>query len=460
MIQEEMEDLNREELISIILKQAKLIAVLQKEIDALRMKLEKGQKPPTNSKNSSQAPSRDQKSGKLVNRPKRKHGPSKGHEKYERKFVAKPDHTVELKAERCSACHADLHEQAGKLVDVNQVVELPPAKAEVIEVRQYEVACQACGHLESKPAPEGLEMKRTFGTRLEATVTYYRQEQHMSYQRTEQALLALHGVEISQGGIDQIMQRSGKKAIAEVPGIQAVIQTSKVINSDETGTRIDGQKAWEWVFCTLDAVLHVIKPSRGADVIRSVMGQHRVEVWGSDCLTSQLNAPTLLWQICLAHQLRNLQAVVELYPKALWAKAMQALFRYAIHVHHQRDKLTLNQYQAEILRIGLLFKFLLARRVTQPEAQKLQRRYQKHRDHLFVFLYRNDVAPTNNISERALRHSVVHNKVCRGFRSVWGADAYAALASIIDTAALRGQNSFDAIQTLLGKPSLPLPVSL
>lgn len=317
MLQEEMEQLNREELISIILKQAKLIVALQKEIDALRMKLEKGQKPPTNSKNSSQPPSRDQKSGKLANRPKRKHGPSKGHEKYERKFVAKPDHTLELKAERCSACHADLHEQAGKLVDVNQVVELPPAKAEVIEVRQYEVACQACGHLETMPAPEGLEMKRTFGTRLEATVTYYRQEQHMSYQRTEQALLALHGVEISQGGIDQIMQRSGKKAKAEMPGIQSVIQTSKVINSDETGTRIDGQKAWEWVFCTLEAVLHVIKPSRGADVIRSVMGQHQVEVWGSDCLTSQLNAPALLWQICLAHQLRNLQAVVELYPNAL-----------------------------------------------------------------------------------------------------------------------------------------------
>ena len=460
MIQEEMEHLNREELISIVFKQAKLIATLQKEIAALRMKLEKGQKPPTNSKNSSQPPSRDQKSGKLVNRPKRKHGPSKGHAKYERKFVAKPDHTVELKAERCSACHADLHEQAGKLVDVNQVVELPPAKAEVIEVRQYEVACQACGHLETMPAPEGLEMKRTFGTRLEATVTYYRQEQHMSYQRTEQALLALHGVEISQGGIDQIMQRSGKKAKAKVPGIQLVIQTSKVINSDETGTRIDGQKAWEWVFCTLEAVLHVIKPSRGADVIRSVMGQHQVEVWGSDCLTSQLNAPALLWQVCLAHQLRNLQAVVQLYPNALWAKAMQALFRYAIHVHHQRNKLTLNQYQAEILRIGLLFKFLLARRVTQPEAQKLQRRYQKHRDHLFVFLYRNDVAPTNNASERALRHSVVHNNVCRGFRSVWGAEAYAALASVIDTAALKGLNSFDAIHTLLGKPSLPLPVSL
>lgn len=456
MTSNEMEHLSREELISIILKQAELIIVLQKEIEALRLKLEKGQKPPTNSKNSSQSPSRDQKPGKLVNRPKRKHGPAKGHEKHERKLIAKPDHMVELKAEECSMCHADLHEQVGKLVEVNQIIELPPAKAEVIEIRQYEVACQECGHVEVTPAPVGLEMERTFGTRLEATVTYYRQEQHMSYERTEQALLALHGVEISQGGIDQIMQRSGKKAKAEIPGIQALIQKSKVVNSDETGARIDGQKAWEWVFCTANAILHVIKFSRGVDVIQEVMGQQRVEVWGSDCLPAQLKAPAGLWQICLAHQLRNLQAVVELYPNAIWARAMQALFRYAIHLQHQRDNLALNQYQAEILRIGFLLKFLLARSVTQPEARRLQKRYQKHREHLFVFLCRQDVSPTNNVSERALRHSVVHNKVCGGFRSSWGAETYAALASVIDTAALKEQNAFDTIQNLLGKPALPL----
>lgn len=456
MTNAELEQLSREELIAIILKQAEMIAVLQKEIEALQMKLEKVQKPPTNSKNSSQPPSRDQKFGKLVNRPKRKHGPAKGHKKHERKFVAQPDHTVELKAEKCSVCDADMHTQTGKLVKVNQIVELPPAQGEVIEVRQYEVACQECGHVEIEPAPEGLEMGRTFGARLEATVTYYRQEQHLSYERTEQTLWVLHGVEISQGGIDQIMQRSGEKAQAAVSGIQAEVQNSKVINSDETGTRIDGQKAWEWVFCSVNAILHVIKCSRGADVIHEVMGQHQVEVWGSDCLPAQLNAPALLWQICLAHQLRNLQAVVELYPEAFWAKTMQALFRYAIHLRHQRDKLTLNRYQAEILRIGILFNFLLARTVTQPEARKLQRRYQKHRQHLFVFLCREDVSPTNNVSERALRHSVVHNKISRGFRSTWGAEAFAALASVIDTAALKGQNAFVAIQTLLGKPALPL----
>lgn len=201
----------------------------------------------------------------------------------------------------------------------------------------------------------------------------------------------------------------------------------------------------------------MIKPSRGAEVIQSVMGEHRAEVWGSDCLPSQLKAPANLWQICLAHQLRNLQAIVERYPLTFWASAMQALFRYAIHLRNQRDQLPIHPYQTEILRIEWLCDRLLARVLSQPEERKLQKRYKKHRQHLFVFLYRRDVPPTNNVSERALRSAVVHRKVTGGFRSQWGADAYAALASVIDTAALHGVNAFDAIQTLAGKPSLPLP---
>lgn len=461
MSEQELNELSREELIQNILVQAAQISALQKEIEVLRLKLEKNQKKPTtNSKNSSQPPSRDQKSGKRVNRPKRKHGPARGHEKHERKLVVKPDHVVELKAKCCSDCQADLREQAAELIDVNQITELPEAKAEVIELRQYSVTCQQCGHVEIKQPPEGLEMGRTFGARLEATVTYYRQEQHMSYERTEASMLALHGVEISQGGIDQIMQRSGQRGVQAAVEIQQTVQQSAVVNSDETGVRVDGQKAWQWVFCTMTAILHVIKATRGTDEIVNVMGAHQPEVWGSDCLPAQLKAKARLFQICLAHQLRNLQAVVELYPLAFWPRAMQALFRYAIHLHNQRDKLSINPYQAQVLRIEWLCNCLLDRAVTQPEIRKLQKRYQKHRQHLFVFLYRKDVSPTNNVSERALRPSVIHRKVTGGFRSYWGANAYAALASVIDTAALKGVNAFDALQNLIGKPALPIPSTL
>ena len=457
MTQDDLAQMSREELINLVLEQFEQNTELQAEIEALKLKLEKGKKPPTNSSNSSQPPSRDHKRSLPSDRRKRKHGPPMGHPKQERKFVANPDHIVDVKAKSCLSCHADMSFTEGILLGVNQITELSPAKAEVLEVRQYEVTCPECGKAHVVEPPAGLEMERVFGARLEATVVYYRQEQHMSYQRTQAALANLHGVKISQGGIDKIMQRVGNKALQEVEPIQERVRQSAVIHSDETGSRVDAQNWWEWVFCTLTGVLHVIRSNRSTDVIQDVMGKHQAEVWVSDCLTSQLKAPTRQHQICLAHQLRNLQAVVDRDPTIFWPRAMQAVFRSAMRLHGQRHQLPPEQFRQQVSRMEHLCDWLLQRSLSQDQAARLQRRFRKHRHSLFVFLYRSDVEPTNNRSERALRPSVIHRKVIGCFRSGWGARAYAALASVIDTAELEGVHAFDAIQSLIGPPSLPLP---
>jgi transposase len=464
MTQEDMAQLSREELIEMVLAEhaqleasQAIIAQLKMDLKALKMKLEKGKKPPTNSSNSSQPPSRDQKADLSKKRKRHKHGPPVGHVKYERKFVAEPDHMVEVKPEVCEDCQTDLRETGGQLADVNQITELPEGKAEVIEVRQYEVQCPCCGKKQTTEPPAGLEMERTFGARLEATVVYFRQEQHMSYVRTEAALRDLHAVKISPGGIDKIMQRAGRRAGEQLEPIQDGIRESQVVHSDETGSRVDGQNWWEWVFCSAQAVLHVIRSNRSVDVIRDVMGNHTAEVWVSDCYSAQVKAPAKERQLCLAHQLRNLQAVVDLYPGDFWPHAMQALFRSAIHAYNQRDQLSPPQFLAQVQRVERLRDWLLQRRLEKPQAKRLLKRYQKYRNCLFVFLHRRDVSPTNNVSERYLRPSVVHRKVMGCFRSGWGARAYAALSSVIKTAALKDISPFAAIQSLLGTPALPLP---
>ena len=76
----------------------------------------------------------------------------------------------------------------------------------------------------------------------------------------------------------------------------------------------------------------------------------------------------------------------------------------------------------------------------KPAAPALVKRYRKHRAHLLVSQSGHDPAVPHhtNAAERALRPSVIHRKVTGGFRSAWGAHAYAALVSVIDTAQLRG----------------------
>ena len=138
---------------------------------------------------------------------------------------------------------------------------------------------------------------------------------------------------------------------------------------------------------------------------------------------------------------------------------MQALFSHAIRLHRHRSQISPEQFLTRVARVVRTCDRLLHQDLAPPEAQKLQRRYRKYRACLSVFLCRTDVEPTNNVAERALRHSVVHRKVMNGFRSHWGTKTYAALASVIDTEELSGVRSFDAILSLFGPPALPVPLN-
>jgi transposase len=460
MTQDDLGPLTRENLIDLVLAQAQQIEALQKDNEALRLVVEQLQKPkpPTNSKNSSQPPSMDRKGNRSKEHGHKRHGPPKGHVQHLRPWVSQPDHIVEVKAQTCPQCDRPLEPAREQLIAINQITELPQAQAEVIEVRQYAVTCAHCQETVIATPPAGLDLQHRFGPRLEATVVYYRQEQHLSYQRTQAALHNLHGVTLSQGGIDDILQQAGQAALEKIGPIQDAIRRSPVIHSDETSNRVGGDNWWEWVFCSVQAVLHVSRDNRSEDVIREVMDRAEAEVWVSDVYTGQLKAPAKARQLCLAHQLRNLQAVVEADPELRWARAMQVVFRAAIRLYHQRAALSAQQYAERVARIERYTDRLLARELGPPDAARLKRRYLKHRQSLFVFLYRIDVEPTNNVAERALRASVIHRKVTGGFRSQWGADAYAALASVIDTAELKGIQAFQAIQSLLGRPLLPIPI--
>jgi transposase len=189
-------------------------------------------------------------------------------------------------------------------------------------------------------------------------------------------------------------------------------------------------------------------------VIDLFMGECCAEVWQSDCWKAQLNAPAATHQLCLQHQIRNLQRLIERRPRLRWAQELQALFRAAIHLGHRRDQLTPAGFRGQFTRLEARLDRLLERPVTGRDALNLQTRYQRHREHLFVFLQRPDVAADNNACERALRPSVIHRKVLGSFRSDWGPRAYAALATVINTAKRHGENVFQKLVALMGQPVL------
>jgi transposase len=444
---EQLEALSKEQLIDLLL-------ALQQELRELRARIDDLTQPPPTSRNSSQAPSRDQKANRAEPRKAAKRGAAQGHVRMMRALVEAPDRVIAVRASRC-ACGADVSAVPADYLVRRQVTELPEVKPVVIETQQHVVTCPCCGRQVRGELPVGLEAERAFGPRLEATTTYLQHQQHLSYARTREAMHELFSVEVSEGGLACIQARAGDTAQAQVAEIQATVRASEVVGSDETGARVDGHTQWEWTFCAAQAVLHVIRPSRGIDVITDVMGDAVARTWVSDCWSPQLRAPAEKRQLCLAHQIRNLQGLIERCPHLHWARELQALFREAIHLHHRRAALTARGFARRVAQIERALARLIDRRVHTPLARALLKRYRKHRDHLLVFLRDPTVPPHNNDAERALRGSVVHRKVTGGFRSDWGAQAYAALASVIDTAKLHGQRAFEALLGLFGSPVLP-----
>jgi transposase len=442
-----LEEKSREELIAIIQELMGKIRELEAQ---LRL-----QGAPTTSTNSSQAPSRDFKSDKPKKRRRRKKvGAKVGHEKAERPLVEKPNKVIEVWVEICKNCHANLLDQVPVRTIRRQVTELPEIKPVVIETRQHEMRCPCCGELQRAKLPKGLEAGRQFGPRLEALVTNLHHEHHLGFERICQVSEEIFGITLSKGGAVSIVERAGKAAEHEAAAIGEQVRQSKVIGSDETGARVQGLNWWEWVFVSGSSEYHAIVPSRGQQVIEAFMRECQAEVWVSDCWKAQLNAPADVYQICLAHQIRNLQGLIEKRPRLLWAKDMQALFRKAIHLGKRRWQLTRAGFESQVAIIEQRLQQLLKRSFQGIGANLLQR-YRKYRDSLFVFLQRSDVPAHNNACERALRPSVIHRKVMGSFRSAWGAPGYAALATVLNTARRNGQSTFHKLVALMGQPVLP-----
>ncbi len=427
------------------------VQALTARVAALEAKLGE---PPKNSDNSSQPPSRDKKANR-DDKPKRQ-GPrqgSLGRNGGGRALTVNPDETVIARPLCCARCQAALAVADHKLVDRYDKIELPTVTPVVTRVERYAGRCQACGATTLAPLPEGLEQGSPFSLNIVALALYLRFTHAISYRRLSRLMLELFGLAISEGALDAAFQRAKPRLDAEVSAILARLRRARVVCSDETGVRVAGRTCWNWVFQNSEVVIHVIRHSRGAGVVREVMAGHRPALWVSDLYSAQ-KGHAADWQICLAHQLRDCQFAIEA-GDAIFAPRMKLLLLRAFVLARRRNHLaetTRRQYRQRLERE---LDTVMALAPTSRDGRRLRKRYGKVRAHLFTFLDHPEVAPDNNSSERELRPTATYRKVTGGFRSDWGPDLFAGFRSIVGTAARRGIGAYQAIRmTLQGKSVL------
>jgi transposase len=447
MERDALAELSREQLIELVLGLAARVAELEARQN----------QPPKTPGNSSVPPSVGFKANRAERRA-RKRRP--GHDGISRRR-RQPDVIVRCRPATCGGCGEPLPLAGQRRVGRSQVVELPPVRPVVIEAWQYAARCGGCGHRTKGTYPAGLEPTRTFGPQIEALLGYLHERHHVGYARLVEVCRDVFGLLISEGAIDLALRRLAERARPAYEAIGAEVRAGPVIGSDETGARVAGKTAWQWVFQTPDASYHVIVPRRNADAIAAFLGEAHPEGWVSDLWSPQLRVDAETHQICLAHQIRNLTYAVEAdgYLGRVWAVELRHLLGRAVHLHAIRDTVTPVSFIRRRRRIEnavdrLVFRTSLPDQPDTANARRLQARYREHRSSLFVFFDRPHVPPTNNASEQDLRPSVIHRKVTGGFRSQLGADVSAIFTSLLTTARKRGENLFQSLRSVAGPSPL------
>src|SRR3954447_13738508 len=441
-------------------EKAALIHTLRAQVQALTAQVAeleaKLDLPPKTADNSSLPPSR----GKKPNREDQpaRTGPrqgSLGRQGGGRRLAETPDETITARPSRCAHCQAALAEADLTLTARFDKVDLPKVAPVVTRVERYAGHCRCCGGTTLAPLPEGVEPGTPFSHTIVALAMYLRFVHHVSYRRLSRLLLELFGLAISEGALDAAFRRGKPRFDAETSAILARLRCARVVCSDETGVRIDGQNGWNWVFQNDELVIHVIRHSRGASVVAEVMAGHRPAIWVSDLYSAQ-RGHAAAWQICLAHQLRDCRYAIEA-GDTIFAPRMKALLLRAVVLARRHRSLAESTRREYRRRLERDLDAVMALAPTNRHGLRLRKRYGLLREHLFTFLDDPEVAADNNASERDLRHTATYRKVTGGFRSGWGADLFAAVRSVIGTAARRGINAYRAIRDTLQGHSVLAP---
>ena len=406
--------------------------------------------------NSSLPPSKGQK----PNRPEKtkRIGPrtgSLGRKGGGRPLACDPDETVTARPVACEHCQAALCDADQVLHGRYDKIDLPVVRPVVTRVERYGGHCPCCGGVTLAAIPAGLEDGSPFSVNIVALAIYLRFTHAISYRRLTQLFSHLYALRISEGALDAMLQRAKPCFDAEVAAILARLRRSRIVCSDETTVRIDGRTHWNWVFQNDQVVIHVVRNSRAARVVTETMAGHRPTIWVSDLYAAQ-QGHAGLWQICLAHQLRDCKYAIEA-GDTIFAPRMKALLLRAVVLARRRKSLAEGTRRGYQRRLDHELNAIMVLAPTNSHGRRLRKRYGKVRSHLFTFLEHPDVPPDNNGSERELRPTATYRKVTGGFRSHWGADLFAGVRSVVGTAARRGKDAYQAILAVLHANSVVQP---
>ena len=431
--------------------EAKLtIAALMEENVDLKERLSKYEKPELNSTNSSTPPTGESIKAKVIRRTKslrtksgKKSGGQPGHQGHTLRTNEEPDETVEHSPCFCQHCGKSLEDVPARKVRKSQVVDIEMPRVKTTEHLYFEKVC-SCGHHNKVDAPN---YRIAYGRNLRAMVVYLLHVQCLSMERVAETVSDFFHRNISQGTVNNIVKEIGKKAEFAYEEIRKRIEKSPVVGADETGAAVGKELHWNWIFQT-DVLTYVYQlKSRGIAAIDAKFSNGLPDTaLVTDRHGSYFKMNVRKHQVCLAHLLRNAEYLNELDEGQDWSKRFQKCIRDAIALRKTKDVTVKKIKNMENKMSKLLTESLTH---LHKDFETFKKGIYKVKDYLFTFLSDFSIPYDNNASERGVRKIKVKQKVSGCFRTDEGADVFAQIHSIVETAKKNGNSKYEAILAMI-----------
>jgi transposase len=298
--------------------------------------------------------------------------------------------------------------------------------------------------------------------------------QHLSVERTADAMSALFGAPVSTGFVASLAPQAAHGLVGFTEVIKDRLRHGGVIHVDETSDQVRGDTWWFHVASNQRYTYLFASPTRGAaapqeaGVVASFYG-----VMVHDRFSMYFKYRQAIHAICGAHLLRDLAGVGAEGDQG-WARDMTTLLIEMNSAAHRARAAGRYGLDDHVLAAFMArYDAIVAAGLSANPALTTRKRYKVERDsfNLATALgkYRSEatrfasylaVPFTNNEAERSLRMAKLHHKISGCFQSDEGARAFATIRSYLATARKHNVGALDVLTQLFAGEAWMPPLTI
>ena len=440
-------------------------SVLQTENSALKAEnTELRNRLNQNSQNSHKPPSTDGLSKKpaLAQSQGKKTGGQSGHTGKTLKMVAHPDLVIVHHANSCPCCMksfalTDVHQIGQK----RQVFDIPAPRLEVTEHQIGVITC--CGQQHRGHFPDSVSQPVQYGSKIKALSVLLSTDYKIPFEKIEQLLGDIYGCSFNESTAISANISCFNALEPIEQWVKAALLNSQLVHFDETGMRVEGKLHWFHVASTSLYTYLFVHANRGKEALRSTYSLlNDFKNWAMhDCWKSYFDFDNCLHAICIAHILRELQALKE--NGSNWAVLMHELLLELFDVSQKATIIVPNKA------IWIKKYDIICQKANKEEpppkkgkrgrpknskGRNLLNRLVLHQDGVIAFAFTDGIPFTNNQAERDIRCLKTKQKVATSFRTFKGAQNYARIQSFVSTSRKHGMNVFQNLINVFNKQTV------